>query len=65
MVQPILALVGVDGVFEVFEDDVHKSFQLGKRQGAFATRKIFVINLLTVVAGCGSQAVQHGAAVGV
>ena len=63
VVQTVLPLVGVDGMFEVLEGHVEESFQLGQGQGAFASGEILLVNLVAVVAGCGAQSVQDGAAV--
>ena len=65
VVQAVGTLVGPDGMFEVRERHLDEARQVRQRQCALAAGEVLLVNFVAVVAGCGAQTVQDGAALGV
>ena len=60
MVKAILSLVGLDGMFQVFQCHIHKRREVRQFHGGFVARKILTVNFLTVVARRNAQSVENG-----
>ena len=65
VVQAVGPLVGPDGMLEVRERHLDEARQVRQRQCAFAAGEVLLVDFVAVVAGCGAQTVQDGAALGV
>ena len=65
VVQPVGPLVGLNRVLEVRQRHFHETREVRQGQRALAAGEVLLVNLVTVVAGCGAQPVQDGAALGV